>query len=150
MTESETDSHDAYDLIFGSYYTISQPFKLADQGLKHTYEEKQMLLNRSVYSIKVEYPTSDTLNKPFPWWYYFDTNDKTLVAYAIAGKAGRFGLTKFAGFDITDGVRLPSKRVGYMSDNLKNPLYQTTVYINKDVKFFESHSDSIFNFSSVQ
>ncbi len=149
-THSETDNHNAYDLIFGSYYVLCQPFKLADNGLQYTFEGKQMLLSKSVYSKKVEYPSTDSLAKPYPWWYYFNADDKTLLAYAIAGKGDRFGLTEFAGFETKDGIRLPSKRVVYMADNLKKPLYQTTVYMNNDVRFFESHSDSIFNFSLIK
>ncbi len=110
-THSETDNHNAYDLIFGSYYVFCQPFKLADNGLQYTFEGKQMLLSKSVYSIKVEYPSTDSLAKPYPWWYYFNADDKTLLAYAIAGKGDRFGLTEFAGFETTDGIRLPSKEL---------------------------------------
>lgn len=139
------DHHEAWHTTWGSHYVLFMPFKLADGGVNFIFEGTQKILNKEVLAIKVLYSGKDTSDKKFPWWYYFDPESKSLVAYATPGKNDDFGLTEYAGFENPEGVTLPGKRIGYRADKEKKPLYKTTIYINRDFRFFENSSDSLFS-----
>ncbi|MEO5674175.1 MAG: DUF6503 family protein [Chitinophagales bacterium] len=138
------DYNDAWHSSWGSHYVLNMPFKLADGGANFIFEGTQNILNKKVLAIKVLYSGKDTSDKRFPWWYYFDPESKSLVAYATPGKNEEFGLTEYAGFENAEGLTLPGKRIGFMADKEKKPLYKTTIYINRDFRFFENASDSLF------
>lgn len=142
------DYDDAWHSTWGSHYVLFQPFKLADGGAKFVFEGTQNILNKKVLAIKVLYSGQDTSEKKFPWWYYFDVETKEIAGYATPGKNNEFGLTEYAAFASTDGIKLPAKRIGYHADKDKNPIYKTTVYMNRDFKFFNNPSDSLFRFPS--
>ncbi|MEO6168059.1 MAG: hypothetical protein ABIO98_11130 [Chitinophagales bacterium] len=150
LASSPDDYDEAWHSTWGSHYVLFMPFKLADGGAKFIFDGTQNVLNKKVLAIKVLYFGKDTSEKKFPWWYYFDVESKELVGYATPGKNDGFGLTEYAAFTSTDGIRLPAKRIGYNADKDKNSIYKTTVYMNRDFKFFNIPSDSLFRFPSLK
>lgn len=129
----------------GSYYVFGMPFNLTDSKAKLTYEGAEEILGKKVFCIRANYPEGDSLAALYPWRYFFDVNTKDLVACAINEDDGTFDLTEYLAFDTINGIRFQSKRIIYLADKNKKPMYKGNVVTNSDFKFYDTVSDSFFN-----
>lgn len=51
---------------------------------------------------------------------------------------------EYNSFTITDGIKLPQERTGYVSDKDRKPLYKASFYRNSNLKFYDSSPDTAF------
>ncbi len=128
----------------GSFYVFGMPYNLTDPKARFTYEGEQEILGKKVYCIRANYPEGDSLAALYPWRYFFDVNTKALIASAINEDDGTYDLTEYLAFDTSSGMSLQAKRIIYLADKNRKPMYKGNVVTNKDFKFHESVPDSVF------
>jgi hypothetical protein len=107
-----------------AFYTVSQPWKLLDEGAKLLYEGQKTLENgKLVEVIRVDYgPDSDV------WWYYFDPETFEMVGNEIQLKDHR-SLVYNLSFEEVEGLKLHGKRESYRVNEQGEKLFLRAEYL---------------------
>ena len=110
-------------------YTVSQPWKLLDEGAKLLYEGQKTLENgKLVEVIRVDYgPDSDA------WWYYFDPETSEMVGNEIQLKDHR-SLVYNLSFEEVGGLKLHGKRESYRVNEQGEKLFLRAEYLYSEYK----------------
>lgn len=116
-------------------YTVSQPFKLTDLGVKLSYEGMDTLEEgEEVYVIKVGYSTeNENHTKSDEWWYYFDVESYLCLA-TMVHHGSTYSYIKNLEYDHTTDIVFNHHRKGYAVDSTRKILYHQSEYFYRDYK----------------
>jgi len=113
----------AHKEIIGAQYVLWQPYKLLDDEVSLTLENKVRLEDGyKAYRIKAAYPDSDA-----EWWYYFDTSS-FLLKENLVKHGTTFSQIKNIKHEEETGLRLHKERKSFLVDVLKNQKYLRAHY----------------------
>ncbi|GAB5523786.1 MAG: hypothetical protein Roseis2KO_16580 [Roseivirga sp.] len=116
-------------------YTVSQPFKLTDPGVKLDYEGIDTLeAGEQVYVIKATYSTeNENHTKNDEWWYYFDVETYLCLA-TMVHHGSSYSYIKNLEYDYTTDIVFNYHRKGYAVDSTRKVLYHQSEYFYRDYK----------------
>lgn len=102
------------------------PWKLDDPAAVATYRGTTTLVDSTIVNVlEVIYPNVTDITTPE--WYYFNTKSNRLEGYMIK-KGGNFSFIKNVETVDFKGLILPTKRVSYRVDSLRNIQYTLAEY----------------------
>lgn len=116
-------------------YTVSQPFKLTDPGVKLSYEGVDTLEEgEQVHVIKASYSTeNENHTKSDEWWYYFDVNTYLCLA-TMVHHGDTYSYIKNLEYDHTTDIVFNYHRKGYAVDSTRKVLYHQSEYYYRNYK----------------
>lgn len=120
VDESREARDRAWNSTFGSHYVFAMPFKLTDPGAILSAAGDRVLPDGTrARGVRVDYEEgAGSAGGMHVWTYWFAEEDGRLVANHLTygPDPGDHDTTEYLEYDEVDGILLPGKRVGYLSD----------------------------------
>lgn len=117
--------------FMAAYFTLCQPFKLLDKGVKLEYLGLDTLEDgKEVEKVMATYPNAEKSDR---WWYFFDPVSFRVVANMVDHGRGFSYIRNFE-YDEATGIVFNRSRKSYTVDSARNILYLRATYLNEDFK----------------
>ena len=146
VSNLQKDIDGAWNSIFGSQFVICMPFKLKDPGIKAEYVG-QVVLKGGIPAqvVKTSYMKGAGSNPELIWYYYFEPVTGKLLANSENGKNNYWDYTGYDKFEKTNGLLMPSVRIGYTADSLNKPGKMVSESRSSQIVFDKEFPKDYFN-----
>ena len=133
LINDKTVTESAYNSVNAARYTVSQPFKLSDDGVQLTYEGIDVLEDgQQVHVVKASYDMeNENHTDNDEWWYFFEVNTYLCLA-TMVHHGTTYSYIKNLEFDRSTDIVFNSHRKGYSVDSARNILYHQSEYFYRN------------------
>lgn len=133
LIKDKSVTESAYNAVNAARYTVSQPFKLSDEGVLLTYQGIDRLEEgQEVHVVKASYDIeNENHTENDEWWYFFDV-DTYLCLATMVHHGTTYSYIRNLKFDRTTNFVFNYHRKGYAVDSARNILYHQSEYFYTD------------------